>query len=158
MQYRTMPGSDEKLSVLGYGCMRMPTKGRRASNIDIKEAKKQILYAIDNGVNYLDTAYPYHRGASESFLGEHILKDGYREKVKVATKLPVFAINKTQKFDEIFIKQMEKLRVEYIDYYMLHAMDGSTWEKMKTLGVKEWMDEKRQQGKVRYMGFSYHGT
>lgn len=157
MQYRTMPNSDEKLSVLGYGCMRMPTKGKKAS-IDFNEAKKQILYAIDNGVNYLDTAYPYHRGASESFLGEHILKDGYREKVKVATKLPVFAINKTQKFDEIFFKQLEKLRIDYVDYYMLHAMVGSTWEKMKSLGIMEWMDEKRKQGRIKHMGFSYHGS
>ena len=75
-----MPNSNEKLSVLGYGCMRMPTKAGAASSIDIEKAKQQLLYAIDNGVNYLDTAYPYHRGASESFLGEHILKDGYREK------------------------------------------------------------------------------
>ncbi len=107
MQYRKMPGSNEPLSALGYGCMRMPTKGRVGSTIDVEKAKEQILYAIDNGVNYLDTAYPYHRGASESFLGEHILKDGYREKVNIATKLPVFMINKPEKFDEIFSKQLK---------------------------------------------------
>lgn len=158
MQYRTMPGSDEKLSVLGYGCMRMPTKGRLVSSIDVDEAKKQIFYAIDNGVNYLDTAYPYHKGESESFLGKHILKDGYREKVNIATKLPVFMINRKEKFDEIFSRQLSKLGVEYIDYYLLHALNGSTWEKMKKLGIMEWMDGIKKRGKVRKMGFSYHGT
>ena len=158
MQYRSMPNSKEKLSVLGYGCMRMPTKAGAASSIDIEKAKQQLLYAIDNGVNYLDTAYPYHRGASESFLGEHILKNGYREKVNIATKLPVFLINKAEKMDEIFSKQLEKLKVDYIDYYLLHALEGSGWDKMKRLGVIEWMDKIRKQGKVRKMGFSFHGT
>ena len=158
MQYRTMPGSEEKLSVLGYGCMRLPTKGRLVSSIDVEAAKKQILYAIDNGVNYLDTAYPYHKGESESFLGRHILKDGYREKVNIATKLPVFMINRKERFDEILSKQLSKLGVEYIDYYLLHALNGSTWEKMKKLGITEWMDGIKKQGKVREMGFSYHGA
>ena len=158
MQYRTMPGSDEKLSVLGFGCMRLPTKGRFVSSIDVQEAKKQILYAIDNGVNYLDTAYPYHKGESESFLGKYILKNGYREKVNIATKLPVFMINKKEKFDEIFSKQLAKLNVEYIDYYLLHAINGSTWEKMKSLGIIDWMKGIKNQGRVRKLGFSYHGA
>ena len=158
MQYRTMPGSEEKLSALGYGCMRLPTKGRLVSSIDVQEAKKQILYAVDNGVNYLDTAYPYHKGESESFLGQHILKNGYREKINVATKLPIFMINKKEKFDEIFSKQLVKLDVEYIDYYLLHAVNASTWEKMKSLGIMEWMDGIKKQGRVRKLGFSYHGA
>ena len=158
MQYRTMPGSDEKLSVLGYGCMRLPTKGRLVSSIDVEESKKQILYAIEGGVNYLDTAYPYHKGESESFLGKHILKDGYREKVNVATKLPTFIINKKERIEEIFTKQLSKLGVEYIDYYLLHAINGSSWEKMKELGIIEWMDAIRKQGRARKLGFSYHGA
>jgi predicted aldo/keto reductase-like oxidoreductase len=90
MQYRTMPNSGEKLSVLGFGCMRLPAPGGRKvtflSSIDRERAAKQVRYAIDNGVNYLDTAYPYHAGSSESFLGKYVLKDGYREKVNIATK------------------------------------------------------------------------
>ena len=103
MQYRTMPKSDEKLCVLGYGCMRFPTQfgGSTSNFINKEKALKQIRHAIDNGVNYLDTAWPYHFGASESFLGEHVLKDGYREKVKIATKLPCMLISKKEAMEEI---------------------------------------------------------
>lgn len=160
MQYRTMPNSSEKLSALGFGCMRLPTRvGGQASNlIDRERTVKQIRYAIDQGVNYLDTAYPYHLGASESFLGEYVLKDGYREKVNIATKLPCFTINKKESMEEIFNKQMEKLQVDYIDYYLLHALDGKMWSKMLSLDVIEFMNNIRKQGKVRHMGFSFHGT
>lgn len=155
MQYRQMPKSKDKLSVLGFGCMRMPAKGR---NIDVEEAKKQILHSIDNGVNYLDTAWPYHGGSSESFLGEHILSDkSVRERVFIATKLPCFAINKTSKFDEIFNKQLEKLKVDYIDYYLLHTLNGVLWQKMVDLGIIEWMNKIKAEGKVKHMGFSFHG-
>ncbi|MBN2878317.1 MAG: aldo/keto reductase [Clostridia bacterium] len=155
MQYRKMPKSEDKLSVLGYGCMRLPTKG---SSIDAEEAKRQVLHAIEGGVNYLDTAWPYHRGASESFLGEHILNDkAVREKVYVATKLPCFTISKSEKFDEIFNKQLSKLNIDYVDYYLLHSLSGSTWQKMVDLGIKEWMDKIKKEGKVRHMGFSFHG-
>jgi uncharacterized protein len=161
MQYRTMPKSDEKLSVLGYGCMRLPSKGRGGSSlispIDTEEAVKQIKYAIDNGVNYLDTAYPYHRGLSESFLGDHILKDGYREKVYIATKLPCFMISKKEKIEEIFNKQIKKLKVDYIDYYLLHSLDGASWDKMRSLDIIAFMDKIKAEGKIRHMGFSFHG-
>ena len=119
------------------------------TSIDAEKSTKLIRYAIDNGVNYLDTAYPYHRGTSESFLGEHVLPDGYREKVYIATKMPTFSINKAGRFDEIFSKQLKKLKVDYIDYYLLHSLDGSTWRKMKSFGVIEWMDKIRAQGKVK---------
>ncbi len=159
MQYRTMPNSNDKLSVLGYGCMRLPTRigGSASSLIDKEKALKQIRYAIDNGVNYLDTAYPYHLGASESFLGEYVLKDGYREKVNIATKLPCFAINKKEKIEEIFNKQVQKLQVDCIDYYLLHSLDGNTWNKMLSYDIIDFMDRIKRQGKVRYMGFSFHG-
>lgn len=159
MQYRKMPGSDDKISVLGYGCMRLPTKrgGAASSNIEVEAAVKQIRMAIDSGVNYLDTAYPYHRGASESFLGEHILKDGYREKVYIATKLPCFMIHKKESIQEIFEKQLDKLQVDYIDYYLLHALDKLTWERMLSFGIIEFMDKIKATGKVRHMGFSFHG-
>ena len=155
MQYRQMPKSEDKLSVLGFGCMRLPTNGR---HIDAQEAKRQVLHAIENGVNYLDTAWPYHMGESESFLGEHILSDkAIRDKVYVATKLPCFIINKAEKFDEIFQKQLDKLKVDYVDYYLLHSLNGLVWDKMVKLGIKEWMDKVKKEGKVRHIGFSFHG-
>lgn len=157
MQYRQMPGSEEKLSVLGYGCMRLPTKGRNARAIDVEKASQQIRDAIDQGVNYLDTAWPYHMGVSESFIGEHILKNGYREKVYIATKLPCMLIRKKEKIREYFEKQLEKLQVEYIDYYLLHALDGPTWDRMKDLGIFDFMEEIKSNGKVKHMGFSFHG-
>ncbi|MGL1893170.1 MAG: aldo/keto reductase [Spirochaetaceae bacterium] len=159
MQYRTMPNSDEKLSTLGYGCMRLPTHvgGAASSLINKEKALKQIRYAIDNGVNYLDTAYPYHLGASESFLGEYVLKDGYREKVKIATKLPCMMIKKKEQIEDIFNKQLEKLQVDCIDYYMLHSMELQRWELMVSLGIIEFMDKIKKEGKVKSMGFSFHG-
>jgi len=157
-----MPNSNEKLSALGFGCMRLPApKGRHASmfsSIDKEKAAKQIRHAIDRGVNYLDTAYPYHAGASESFLGEYVLKDGYREKVNIATKLPCMTINKKESIEEIFNKQLKKLQVDYIDYYLLHSLSGSVWDKMLSLDVLNFMDNIRKQGKIRHMGFSFHGS
>ena len=159
MKYRSMPTGEEKLSALGFGCMRLPTKvGGVASNlINKEEAIKQIRYAIDNGVNYIDTAYPYHAGASESFLGEYILKDGYREKVYIATKMPCFMVKRKEQLREIFEKQLKKLQVDYIDYYLLHTLDGQTWNQMLDLGIIDFMNEIRKENKVRHMGFSFHG-
>lgn len=155
MLYRKMPKSSDELSILGYGCMRFPTK---AGLINKPEALKQIRMAIDAGVNYLDTAFPYHGGASESFLGEYVLKDGYREKVKIATKLPTFLVNKREDMDKYFKKQIDKLQVDYIDYYLLHTLDGDLWAKLKSLGVFEFMDKLKESGKIKHIGFSYHGT
>jgi predicted aldo/keto reductase-like oxidoreductase len=140
--------------------MRLPAPGGRKvtilSSIDKERAAKQIRYAIDKGVNYLDTAYPYHAGSSESFLGEHVLKDGYREKVNVATKLACMSINNKEGIEEIFNKQLQNLQVEYIDYYLLHGLTGHSWDKMLSLGIIDFMDKIRKQGKVRHMGFSFH--
>ena len=150
-----MPKSEEKLSILGYGCMRLPTK---AGRIDKKKALKQIRSAIDKGVNYLDTAYPYHLGASESFLGSHVLKNGYREKVNIATKLPPFMVNKNEDMEKILNKQLSKLQIEHIDYYLLHGLDGTSWKKLLGLGIIDFMDRIKSEKKVRNMGFSFHGT
>ena len=155
MQYRKMPKSDDKLSVLGYGCMRFPTKF--GGIIDREKAIKQIRLAIDNGVNYLDTAWIYHFGASESFLGEHVLKDGYREKVNIATKLPCMFIKDKEKIQQIFDKQLQKLNVDYIDYYLLHSLNGASWDKMLEMDIINFMNKIRKEGKVRHMGFSFHG-
>ncbi len=158
MQYRTMPGSDEKLSVLGYGCMRLPTKvgGPHSGMINKELACSQIRLAIDNGVNYIDTAFPYHMGASETFLGEVVLKDGYREKVKLATKLPCFFIKKPEQIEEYFQKQLKKLQVDYIDYYLMHALNYETWRKMVDFGIIDFMNKVRSEGTVKHIGFSFH--
>lgn len=160
MQFRKMPKFDDKISALGYGCLRLPSKGARGfgDNIDKEKALGQIRYAIDNGVNYLDTAYPYHKGASESFLGDYVLKDGYRQKVYIATKLPCFMIFKKEKIEEIFDHQLRKLKVDYIDYYLLHALDGTAWKRMLSFGIIDFMDKIKREGKVHRMGFSFHGT
>ncbi|OON95459.1 MAG: hypothetical protein ATN36_08155 [Epulopiscium sp. Nele67-Bin005] len=155
MQYRELKKTGEKISVLGYGGMRFPQKNGK---IDVNLTKAQMLYAIDHGVNYLDTAWLYHKGTSESFLGEHILKNGYREKVNIATKLPCPLINKPSQFDEYFSKQRAKLQVEVIDFYLLHALDGLIFDKMVNMGIFNFLEKLKKEKKVRYIGFSYHGN
>ncbi len=160
MQYRSMPGSDEKLSVLGFGCMRLPTRvgGPASSLIDTARAKAQVVRAIERGVNYLDTAVPYHLGASESFLGEHVLSDpGLRKRVNIATKLPCIRIKTAEAIPVTFERQLDKLRVDCIDYYLLHALDGPSWDKMVSLGIIEFMERIQAEGRVRHVGFSFHG-
>jgi len=156
VQFRKMPKVDEKLSALGYGCMRFPNT--LSGMIDKEKAKEQLLYAIDNGLNYLDTAYIYHLGGSESFLGEHILKDGYREKVQLATKLPCLIVRKKENIQKYFDKQFERLKVDTIDFYLMHALNGSLWDKMLSFGIIDFMDRIRAEGKVKYIGFSFHGS
>ena len=159
MQYRSMPNSDERLSALGFGCMRLPTRigGQASSLIDKDTALRQIVMAIDGGVNYLDTAATYHLGASETFLGKYVLNDGYRDKVNIATKLPCMAIRKKESIREAFNKQLEKLQVGTIDYYLLHSLDGGTWDRMVAFDVVDFMDSIRASGQIRKMGFSFHG-
>jgi uncharacterized protein len=155
MLYRKMPNSETPLSVLGYGCMRLPTTA--AGAIDKPKAKAQLRYAIDHGLNYLDTAYIYHMGASERFLGEHVLTEGYREKVQIATKLPCMLITKKEQIQKFFDKQLERLHTDRIDFYLLRALNGSLWVRMKALGIVEFMDELKKNGQISHMGFSFHG-
>jgi predicted aldo/keto reductase-like oxidoreductase len=128
------------------------------STIDNERAAAQVRRAIDGGVNYLDTAFPYHAGTSESFLGEHVLRDGYREKVNIATKLPCMTLSSRDGIEKTFLRQMKNLRVEQIDYYLLHSLNGATWDKMLSLGIIEFMDRIRREGLVRHMGFSFHDS
>ncbi len=153
MQYRILPRTGEKLSALGYGCMRLPQKD---GGIDKEAATRQIRYAIDHGVNYLDTAYMY--GGSEAFLGECILKDGYREKVKVATKLPCGMISSREDMDRLFQEEMERLGLDCIDFYLLHSMNGELWDSMVSLGIIDFMSRLRETGRVCHIGFSFHGA
>lgn len=145
----------EELSILGFGCMRLPTKG---GAIDENRAIGMIHEAIKEGINYFDTAYIYHNGKSESLLGKALL-GGYREKVRVATKLPPFMVSKLEHAQKIFATQLTKLQTDYIDYYLLHMLtDLPMFERLRGLGIMEWLEELKKQGAVRNIGFSFHGS
>lgn len=154
MNYRTNIKNGDQLSTLGYGCMRFPTKG---NSIDEKAAEKLIISAIEQGVNYFDTAYIYHFGKSESFLGK-VLAKGYRDLVKIATKLPPYMVRTSADMDKIFNTQLERLQTDRVDYYLIHMLsDLETWERLKSLGIEKWIEEKKTSGKIINLGFSYHG-
>jgi predicted aldo/keto reductase-like oxidoreductase len=153
MLYRKIEKTQDELSILGFGCMRLA--GGEAS-IDEERAAKQILYSIDHGVNYIDTAFPYHLGTSEPFLGR-VLNDGYRGKVKLATKLPPWVTNTRDDMDKILKSQLERLQTEAIDYYLLHSMNGEIWERLSGLGVLGFLDKAKDSGLIINAGFSFHG-
>ena len=153
MEYRQVPKNGDRLSALGFGAMRLPT---RIGRIDEERATRQIRDAIDKGINYIDTAAPYHGGESERFLGR-ALQDGYREKVKLATKLPPQSVNVREDMDRILDIQCKKLKTDHIDYYLLHGLEASQWKKLHELGVLEFLDRAKAAGKIRNAGFSFHG-
>ena len=154
MQYRTVPKNGDKLSILGFGAMRLPLKGQ---SIDEERAIKQIRYAIDNGVNYVDSAPPYHGGESEKVLGKALL-DGYREKVKVATKLTPFLLSKVEDMDKMLSAQLQKLQTDHIDYYLLHGLEEEFWNKLQGFGVLKFLEKAKAEGKIINAGFSFHGS
>jgi uncharacterized protein len=155
MKYRKFGGMDWEVSALGFGAMRFPVLNDNQSEINEPEAERMICEAIDSGVNYIDTAYIYHNGKSEPFLGK-ILKNGYREKVKLATKLPPWSIKSADDFDKILDKQLKSLQTEWVEFYLLHALDDVQWPKLKELGVLEWAERVKKEGKIQHLGFSYH--
>jgi len=154
MLYRKVPKNGDQLSVLGYGCMRFPV---RMQSINEKLAEKQILHALDQGVNYFDTAYPYHNGKSEPFLGKVMEKNGFRDRVNVATKLPHWMAHNQMEMGEILDKQLSKLRTDRIDYYLIHALNGELWDTAMQNGVIEFLDDALKRGKIINAGFSFHG-
>ena len=154
MQYRRFGKLYWRVSALGFGCMRFPTKGDRA-NIDEPEATRMVRWAIDHGVNYLDTAYPYHGGNSERFVGR-VLKDGYREKVRLATKLPSWLINSAEDFDRYLNEQLEKLQTDHVDFYLLHGLNKDRWYKLCDLDVLKWAEGAMADGRIGHLGFSFH--
>jgi len=155
MLYRKLGKTGEKVSILGYGCMRLPVLEEEPEKIDEKKATELLRYAIDHGVNYVDAAYSYHGGMGEIFLGK-ALSDGYREKVHLATKLSCKRVNRKEDMDRFLNEQLEKLRTDCIDFYLLHAVKKSYWEKMKKFGVIEFLEKAREAGKIKYTGFSFH--
>jgi len=155
MLYRKLGNTGEKVSILGYGCMRLPVLEGAPEKIDEEKATELLRYAIDNGVNYVDSAYSYHGGMGEVFLGK-ALADGYREKVLLATKLSCKRVNCKEDLDRFLNEQLEKLRTDCIDFYLLHAVKKSYWEKMKKFGIIEFLERARAAGKIKYTGFSFH--
>jgi len=155
MLYRKLGKTGEKASILGYGSMRLPVIDGAVDNIDEEKAIELLRYAIDHGVNYVDAAYSYHGGKGEIFLGK-ALADGYREKVHLATKLSCKRVNYKEDMDRFLNEQLEKLQTDCIDFYLLHAVKKSYWEKMKKLGVFEFLERARAAGKIKYTGFSFH--
>ncbi|MDD1728379.1 MAG: aldo/keto reductase, partial [Methanospirillum sp.] len=151
MQYRQVPKNGDTLSILGFGAMRLPT---RRGRIDESRAISQIRSAIDAGINYIDTAFMY--GESERVLGL-ALHDGYREKVKLATKLPPWHLKKPEDMQTILDSQLKKLQTDHIDYYLLHSLDANNWKKFLDLGVFEFLEKAKQAGKIINIGFSFHG-
>ncbi len=155
MKYRTMGKDLDKVSILGFGCMRLPTIDHDYNRIDEVEALKQVRYAIDHGVNYLDTAYPYHGGNSESFVAK-VIKDGYREKVFVATKLPSWLVKTRDDMDKFLDEQIAKLEIDSIDFYLLHALNKGSWDNYLKNDVFDFIKKAKASGKIRNIGFSFH--
>ena len=153
MLYRTMKRCGRRLSILGFGCMRLPTK--EDGTIDDRSAKRLIRHAIDSGVNYIDTAYPYHHGQSEPFVGQ-VLKDGYREKVNLATKLPTWLIKERKDMDKYLDEQLSRLQTDHVDFYLIHGLGKTSWDQMESLDIKGFLDGAIQDGRINYAGFSFH--
>jgi predicted aldo/keto reductase-like oxidoreductase len=155
MQYRRFGKLDWKVSALGFGAMRLPVVDGNQAKIDETEAIKMIRHAADNGVNYIDTAYMYHMGQSEILVGK-ALKDGYRQKMKVVTKLPARMIVKAEDFDRILDEQLKKLDIDMIDFYLLHGLDKAGWTKIRDFDVLNWAEKQMAKGKFGRLGFSFH--
>lgn len=154
MKYRKLGKTGEDVSILGFGCMRFP---QQDGKIDEEKSLEMIRYAIDNGVNYIDTAYPYHNGESEIFLGK-ALKDGYREKIKLATKLPSWAVNTRADMDKFINEQLKKLQTKQIDFYLIHSLNKDDYSRLKENGLFDFIRKIKEQKLVKYVGFSFHDT
>ena len=157
MKYRKMGSLGWEVSALGFGCMRLPPRRINRLRADTDESVRIIRHGIDLGINYLDTAYVYHLGDSEKILGI-ALKDGYRERVKLVTKLPIFLVRNREDFDQYLKTAMDRLQTDYLDIYMFHNMNRVGFEKVKRLGQIDKMMEAKEKGLIHHIGFSYHDT
>lgn len=155
MKYRTFMKTGERISLLGFGTMRLPIVDGDFSKIDEAEAIRMIRYAIDSGVNYVDTAYMYHNGFSEVVTGK-ALKDGYREKVFLADKMPVWFAKSEQDIEKIFDEQLKRLDVDCIDMYLVHNITGPIWNRAKKFNTLAFLEKKKAEGKIKHIGFSFH--
>ncbi len=155
MQYRRFGTLKWKVSALGFGAMRLPIIGADRGNIDEGEAIRMMRFAFDHGVNYVDTAYPYHNGTSEIVVGK-ALKDGYRERVRLATKMPIRMVSARNDLDRFFTEQLAKLQTDYIDFYLFHGLNRERWAKMKAVDALGWAEAKVEGGAIGHLGFSFH--
>lgn len=161
MLYREMGGTGEKVSILGFGCMRLPTRGGY-DKIDRGKATQLLDHALDKGVNYLDTAYPYHGmgtsqgGNSEIFLGDYFSQNNRRDEVYLATKLPTWLLEDEGDMDRFLDDQLKRLKTDYIDFYLLHSVKEKQWFQLEVLEVLEFLDSAVADGRIRYTGFSTH--
>jgi len=156
MEYRAFSKFEKPVSLFGIGCMRLPTIKEGDKNVvDEAEAIKMIRYGIDHGVNYIDTAYGYHDKQSEVVVGK-ALADGYREKVFLATKLPVWLVKEYGDFERLLNEQLQKLNTDHVDFYLLHALNKERWNFVKSLNVMDFMEKARASGKIKYICFSFH--
>ena len=155
MKYRAFGKLDWKVSALGFGMMRLPTMSDEPSDINEAEAMRMVRYAIDHGVNYIDTAWAYHGEKSEPFVGR-VLRDGYRDKVRLATKLPCWLVEGSEDFDKYLNEQLRRLQTDHIDFYLLHALNKESWSKMRDLGVLSWAEGAIADGRIHHLGFSFH--
>jgi predicted aldo/keto reductase-like oxidoreductase len=155
MKYRTLGKLDWNVSALGFGVMRMPIIGNDRGNIDALKSETMIRYAIDHGINYIDTAYPYHGGKSEGFVG-NLLKKGYLKNVKLATKMPTWLVHSQADMDKFLCEQLNRLQTDHVDFYLLHGLDKATWAKMLKLNVIDWMEKMMKRRTIIHVGFSFH--
>ncbi len=153
MKYRSDKYGNQ-ISVLGFGCMRFTQK---AGKFDFDKAEKEIMAAYEAGVNYYDSAYTYT--GSEALIGEIFEKNGIRKKIHIATKLPHYLIRSREGMEKLFQEELRRLRTDYVDYYLMHMLnDVNTWQRLRELGIEEWIQEKKTSGAIRQIGFSYHGN
>jgi len=155
MQYRKFGSLDWEVSALGFGAMRLPILDDDSGKINEPLATEMIRHAIDNGVNYIDTAWGYHREQSEPFVGK-VLKDGYREKVRLATKMPSWLVKEEADFDRFLEEQMKRLDVDYLDFYLLHTLNAEFWQRYQDLDVFSWAEKRMAEGVFGHLGFSFH--
>ncbi len=156
MQFRKFGNLDFKASALGFGCMRLPVLDANPAHVNEPLAVDMIRHAVDQGVNYFDTAHVYHGGNSERVLGRAL--QGRREKVKIATKFPTWAVKTSADFDRLLNEQLERLQVQQIDFYLLHNLQAPFWVKVRDLGVLPWLDRIKADGRVAHVGFSFHDS
>lgn len=161
MLYRKLGKTGEKVSILGFGCMRLPIIHGNPENINELLATEMLHYALDHGVNYIDTAYSYHsfdatKGGQSEILVGNVLKDDYREQVNIATKLPCWLIEKKEDLNHYLDEQLERLQTDSIDFYLLHGLGQKTWPTLKNLDVLEFLDSALEDGRIKYAGFSFH--
>ena len=158
MNYRTFPKIDDcKISALGFGLMRLPLLPN-SEEIDKEKTRSLVKLAIEQGINYFDTAYPYHGGKSETVFGEIVKEENLRDKIYIADKMPVWCVEKEEDFYRILDEQLTKLQTDHIDFYLLHAMNGERWEKIKKLNGLKFLEKSKAEGKIKHIGFSFHDT